>query len=102
MVADFCDSFGFCAGMDSGVFTENVVISDFDITYRSGNYAVILSRLSDCTEGMKNVIAADGGVTVDVAMADKSAAGTDFDIGTDIAQRTDFHVFCDLSTGGYY
>ena len=82
----------FGSAVDGGAFAENVAVADFNIGSGALFHSVVLGGLTDGGEGVKHIVFAEGGVTVNVALGDQPGAGADFYIGSDIAKRTDFHT----------
>ena len=101
VVADDGFGSGFGSAVDGGGFAENVVVADFDIGGGTGYNGVILCGLSDSGEGVKDIVFTEGGVTIDTALTDKTGTGTDFDVGTNVAKRTDFNTVSEDGTVHY-
>ena len=80
------------AGVDGAPFAEDVVVADLEIGFRPGNDRVILRRLPERREGVDHIAGAERGVAVDIAVTDQPGAGSDGDVGADIAEGTDFHA----------
>ena len=94
VAADFRGSFRQSSGVHGAAFAENVVISDIEIGFRSGDNGMILCRLTESGERMDDIVCTERGVAVDVAVGDQAGVFTDSDIGTHIAEGTDFNAVC--------
>ena len=92
VVADRRGGIRFCAGMDGAAFTEDVVVPDVEISGFTRFNGVILGRLAESGEGVNEVAFAQGGVAVNVAVADQAGSFADGHIGAYEAERTDFHA----------
>jgi hypothetical protein len=79
-------------------FAENVVISDIEIGFGSGDYGMILCRLTESGERMDDIVCTERSVTVDVAVGDQAGIFADPEIGTHIAEGADFNTVGENST----
>jgi hypothetical protein len=59
---------GFGSAVNGGCFAENVAVADFDVAYGTGFNGVVLSDLTYSGKGVEDIVFAEGGVAVDVAM----------------------------------
>ena len=85
-------------GVHGAAFAENVAVADVEIGGGTGFDGVILCRLTESGKGVDDIFFTQSGITVDIAMSDKTGAITDFHIGTDVTERTDFDTVADDRT----
>jgi hypothetical protein len=101
VIADGSGGTGSSTGVNGSAFTENIVISDIEISRFSGHNGVILGRLTESRKRMQNVVFAYGGITIHAALGDQAATVADFNISANETKGTDFHSVTENGTVFY-